>query len=150
MKVKDIMTTQVIAANQNTKITEVAKMMFENRIHAVPVVEDEKIVGIIAEDDFFSRNSNNIFLPSYIEFVKGASNTVEFSSEKDEKLKKLMNLEAKDIMTTECVSVLEDMDIAALLDFFRETGFASLPVLNNEEKLVGIVTLADIIGLIKI
>jgi CBS domain-containing protein len=149
MKIKDIMTTQVFTVNQDTKITEVADVMLKNRIHAVPVVEGGKVIGIIAEDDFFSRSANNIFLPSYIEFIKGTNAVDELVRDKKEKLDKLMNLEAKDIMTTECVSVLEDMDISSLLDFFRETKFATLPVLNSEEKLVGIVTLSDIIGLIK-
>jgi acetoin utilization protein AcuB len=149
MKVKDIMTTAVLTANEDTKITKIAEVMFKNRIHAVPVVDGETVIGIIAEDDFFSRDASNIFLPSYIEFVKGTSAVNELVRDKKEKLDKLMNLEAKDIMTKECVSVLEDMDIAALLDFFRETKFTTLPVLNNEEKLVGIVSFSDIIGLIK-
>lgn len=149
MKVKDVMTVQVLTATPESKITKVAEIMFENRIHALPVVEEGKVVGIIAEDDFFSRSTGNVFLPSYIEFMKGTGTINEISPDKKEKLEKLMNLEAKDIMTQECVTVLEDMDIVALLDFFRETKFMSLPVLNNEEKLVGIVTLSDIIGLIK-
>lgn len=149
MKVKDIMTTQVVTVGPDTKITKVAELMFKNRFHALPVIEENKIIGIIAESDFFTRGADNVFLPSYIDFIKGTKIVDAVSDEKQSKLNKLMNLEARDIMSKECVTILEDMDIAALLEFFRESKFTSIPVTNSEEKLVGIITLADILGLIK-
>jgi CBS domain-containing protein len=143
------MITNVISVSPDTKIVEVAQILFKNRIHAVPVVEEGKVVGIIAEDDFFTRDTNNVFLPSYIEFIKGTKIVDALVKEKQEKLSKLMSLEAKDIMTKECVSILEDMDLNGLLEFFRETRFMTLPVIDNKEKLIGIVTVSDIIGLMK-
>jgi CBS domain-containing protein len=150
MKVKDIMTNQVVSVSPDAKITEVAEILCKNRFHAVPVVEEEKVIGIIAEYDFFSRSSNNVFLPSYIKFIRETGIADALVTERQEKLDKLMNLKAEDVMSKECVTILEDMDIVALLEFFRETGYTTLPVIDNKDKLIGIVTLSDILGLIKI
>lgn len=150
MKVKDIMTVDVISVSPDTKITEIAQILFKNRIHAVPVIDEgKKIVGIVAEDDFFTRDASNVFLPSYIEFIKGTKIVDALVSEKQEKLNKLTGLEAKDIMTKECITVMEDLELNGLLDFFRETRFTSLPVTDKQNKLVGIITISDIIGMIK-
>lgn len=149
MKVKDIMVKKVITVAPNAKITEVAGILFKNRFHAVPVVEEGKVVGIITEDDFFTRGANNVFLPSYIEFIKGVKVVDNLTKENQEKMEKLVNLEAKDIMTKECISIVSEMDLKDLLEFFRETKFIALPVIDEGDKLVGIVTISDILGLIK-
>lgn len=149
MKVKDIMEKKVIAVSPDAKITEVAKILFEKRFHAVPVAEEGKIIGIITENDFFTRDTRNVFLPSYIEFIKGSKVADKLAKEKQEKVDELINLTARDIMTKDCVSILGDMNVEDLLEFFRETKFTSLPVVDSGDKLVGIITLADIIGLIK-
>jgi acetoin utilization protein AcuB len=143
------MTKNVITVAPETKITKVAEILSENRFHAVPVAEEGRVVGIVAEDDFFTRNSGNVFLPSYIQFIKGTKVVDALARGKKEKLEKLMNLEAKDIMSKDCVSILGEMDISDLLEFFRETKYTTLPVIDNQDKLIGIVTFSDIIGLIK-
>ncbi len=149
MKVKDIMTKKVVSVGPEAKIAEVAKIMSQNRFHAVPVLEKEEIIGIITEGDFFTRDSKNVFLPSYIDFIESAKITESLAEEKQGKIGKLLDVRARDIMTRECVSILDEMDIKDLLEFFRETKFTTLPVINNENKLIGIITLSDIIGLIK-
>lgn len=149
MKVKEIMVKKVIAVGPSTKITEVAKILFENKFHAVPVVEEGKVVGIVTENDFFTRDTQNVFLPSLIGFIKGSKITEKLAEEEQEKVDRLVNMEARDIMTKKCVSILGDMDVNDLLGFFRETKFNSLPVIDGDDKLIGIITLIDIIGLIK-
>lgn len=150
MKVMDIMTSPVVTVSPETKIIEVARVLFKNKFHAIPVVEDGKILGIITEDDFFTRDCENIFLPSYISFIRGIKMIDELEGEKRKEMERLINLEAKDIMSKNCVSILEDMDIKDLLLFFKETKFISLPVTNKSDKLVGIITVSDILELIKV
>jgi CBS domain-containing protein len=149
MQIKEIMTKNVITVEPDTRIAKVAEILFQNRIHAVPVMEGEKIAGIIAENDLFTRDSRNVFLPSYINFMEGTKMADKLNSEDQAKLDKLMNIEAKDIMSKNCFTIKEDADISSLLEIFRTTKYATVPVMNNEEKLVGIVTIFDIVGLIK-
>jgi len=151
MKVKDIMTSEVCFVLPNTKITEVAKVIFEKKFHGVPVLDEGgEIVGIITETDFFTKDSSNLFLPSYISFLRDSKLIDDLPEDKKIQIEKLLAAEAKDIMTPECVTILEDMSVNNLLDFFKDTKFTTLPVVNSDDKMVGIVTLADIIGLIKV
>lgn len=135
MKVKDVMTANVVTAIVSDKITKIAEIMSKNRFHALPVVENNnEIVGIVTEDDFFTRGSKIID---------------SLTHDKSEESQRLMNLEVKDIMSKECVTIMEEMDVSALIEFFRESRFSTLPVVNSSNRLVGIVTLSDILGLIK-
>jgi CBS domain-containing protein len=144
------MIQSVVTVSPETKVTEVAEILFKNKFHAIPVVENGKIVGIVTENDFFTRDCENIFLPSHINFIKGTEFIDKLKGEEKEELEKLIDLRAKDIMSKRCISILEDMDMKDLVEFFRETKFITLPVINKEDKLVGIITVSDIIGLIKV
>lgn len=148
MKVKDIMTKDVVFVSPEISIASVAEILFKNRFHGVPVVDEGKIIGIITEDDFFTKDSRNLFLPSYINFLQETRIADALTKEKQDKLERLMESKARDIMSENCVTILEDMDIRDLLNFFRETKFTTLPVVNEKDALVGIVTLADILGLV--
>jgi CBS domain-containing protein len=149
MKVKDVMTTQVVTVAPETRIGEVAEILFKNRFHGLPVVEKDKVVGIITESDFFTKDARNVFLPSYISFLQDTKIADALTTEKQKKVEQLMNTQAADIMNPSCTTILEDMDIKDLLNFFRETHFITLPVVDQSDQLVGVVTLADILGLIK-
>lgn len=57
MKARDVMVSPVITVNPNSSIREVAKKLLENRISAVPMVDDGgKLVGMISEGDLMHRS----------------------------------------------------------------------------------------------
>lgn len=149
MKVEDIMTRDVVTVTPETKITGVADIMFKNRFHGVPVVREKKVIGIVTEGDFFTRDQRNVFLPSYISFLKESKVAGNLSKDDKGKVEKLLNAEVGEIMNENCVTILKDMSLHDLIEFFKETKYNTLPVTNENNDLVGIVTLADVIGLIK-
>ena len=53
LKIKQIMSNQVIWVSPDTPIEEAARIMADNKIGGLPVVQDEKLVGIITETDIF-------------------------------------------------------------------------------------------------
>ena len=55
MKAKDIMTAPVATVGPETSVHEIAALLFERRISAVPVVEDDELVGIVSEADLLHR-----------------------------------------------------------------------------------------------
>ncbi|MCE5249061.1 CBS domain-containing protein [bacterium] len=57
-----------------------------------------------------------------------------------------MNHTARDIMTRKVIVVEEDTAIHDLIRIFVENMISCVPVMNNEKKLVGIVTKTDILG----
>jgi CBS domain-containing protein len=146
--VKDIMTQEVIFVSPEDGINEVAEKLTRNRIHGIPIVENDKVIGIITETDFFTKSFPGLYLPSYIDFLKDAEFVDAKDSEHRKKVKELINSKAKDIMTSPCVTVSPDTEISNIIDLMKIKQFVTLPVVDNQEKLVGIITIADIIKLI--
>lgn len=147
MKIKEIMTEKVITVNSDTKITDVAKILHKYNIHAVPVTEENKLVGIISETDFFTKSESEIYLPSYIEFLKD----LQLNNEDDErvaKYAKLLNAKAEDIMTKDCITLFPESDVEAMFKLVKEAKLHSVPVTDENNEIVGIITVADIIKLI--
>lgn len=55
MKINDIMTKEVVKVNSNESINQAAKMMKEHDIGAVPVYDNDKVIGIITDRDIVVR-----------------------------------------------------------------------------------------------
>lgn len=150
MLVKDIMTKKVVSVERRTKISELTNIMFENRLHGIPVVEDKKVVGIITESDFFTKDSGYIFLPSYISFLKQFRVSGEMPEKMQTEVERLFDATAEDIMSSKCVTVIQDMKLSDLLEFFKTTELATFPVVDENNDMVGIVALADMIKFVKV
>jgi CBS domain-containing protein len=152
MLVKQIMTKKVISVEPKTKVTDVAQLLTKHRIHGVPVVEGGKIMGIITETDFFIKDKEltNLYLPSYIDFLKKAKFAHKVSLGKKSKINKLLKAKAEDIMTADCFTVSPTLDAKELLKIIIAKKYFTIPVVNKEGKLTGIVTQSDIINLIKL
>jgi CBS domain-containing protein len=127
----------------------VADIIFQNRFHGVPVVEDNKILGIITEDDFFLKNYDDLYLPAYIKFIKENKLTDNLPEEIKVKIGKLLSAKAKDLMSIECLTVSPDMEVSELMETIKETKFTTFPVTDYEKNIVGIVTLSDVLGTVK-
>ena len=53
LRVKDVMTRNLVTISVNATIADAAKVMLEKKISGLPVIEDKKVVGIITESDIF-------------------------------------------------------------------------------------------------
>jgi CBS domain-containing protein len=51
IKVKEIMTNHVITISRDASVKEAARLMMEKKIGCLPVVENEKLVGLVTETD---------------------------------------------------------------------------------------------------
>ncbi len=143
------MIKKVIVVKENDKISEVASIMTEHRIHGTPVVKGGKLVGIITETDFFVKDLPDLYLPSYINFLKSTKMTGKIKNSKKKEINAIKKATAKDIMTTDCIAMTAGDDISDMIKIIKEKHIFTFPVVDNENNLVGIVTQADIIKLIK-
>lgn len=143
--VKDIMTTSVISVEPDLSLQKVATLLTEHRIHGVPVLDAGKIVGIITETDFFTKDSSNIYLPSYIDFMRKMRVASEMSGSRREMVDRLMQAKAKDIMSVPCQTVPESLPVKDLIVKFKQTGLSVFPVVDEYDTMVGIVAIADIL-----
>lgn len=148
-RVKDIMIRDVVFATPGTKVVELAETMFKFGFHGLPIIEDGKIVGIITENDFFIKDSGVLFLPSYISLLKETRIADDLPEEKKKKIKTILSLEAKDIMSKDVVTVSPEMEVPELLEFMKKTRFNTLPVTDDEKNMLGLVTLVDVIGMVR-
>jgi CBS domain-containing protein len=148
MKIKEIMTADVLTVNEDAPITEVAEIISQNKIHAVPVVDDGgKVLGIITETDFFTKDSANmVYLPSLIDFMKCGK--LNCSAEEKETYQAVMQAKARDIMTSKCENVSPEMELEDFIRLIKEKSFNSYMVVNDSGDLVGIITVADAIKLL--
>jgi CBS-domain-containing membrane protein len=151
MQVKDLMINNVIFVNPDTKVIKVAGLLMEHRIHGLPVVdENQKVVGVITESDFFIKSVPNLYLPSYIEFLQNTKIKDDLPSERKEEIEKLISAQARDIMTSPSINVYPETEFNEVMKIFIENHLYTLPVVDHENKLLGIVTQADVIQMIKV
>ena len=145
MNVSDIMTREVITAKENDPIVDVAHLISKNRIHSVPIVDDRGfLLGVVAESDFFTKSdSEDIYIPSYIELLQKLRFLETAEPEEKEKVRTLLLAKAGDVMTKDVVTIEEGKDVHELLDIVRTTGFSSIPVVGVDMRLLGIVTVID-------
>lgn len=57
----------------------------------------------------------------------------------------MKNLTAKDIMNSDVIVVADEMTVHELANFFTEKMISGAPVINKEGKLIGVVSLSDIV-----
>lgn len=140
---RDIMTPDPRTVARELPVTDAARLMAENRIGALPVLEGEKLIGIVTEGDLIMQEVK-IEYPTYIHLLDGfimyPPSTAKFESE----LKKAVGATVGDVMTSEPVTVQAATSIEDLATLMVEREVSRVPVLDGE-KLVGIVSKGDIV-----
>jgi len=140
---RDIMTPDPVVIGPSAKVTDAAKLMADNSVGALPVLEDDRLIGLVTEGDLIMRDVK-LEYPTYIHLLDGfimyPPSTVKFEHE----LKKAVAATVRDVMsvdpvTVECTAPIED--VASLL---ADQGVSRLPVLEDD-RLVGIISKADIV-----
>ena len=117
MKVSDAMTPDVHLVEPGTSICDAAKMMAEIDAGALPVAENDRLVGMITDRDIAIR-------------------AVAMSKSPDTAV--------REVMSTEVLYCYEDQDLEDVAGNMSEEKVRRLPVLNREKRLVGIISLGDV------
>lgn len=143
LRAKDIMTTQVITVSPETEIAQAAKLLLENHINGVPVVDPEnRLVGILCQSDLISQQKK-LPIPSLFTFLDGY---IPLSSTRqiEKQVQKIAATTVAHAMTTDPVTVEPDTSIQDVAALMVDKNFHSLPVLDKG-RLVGIVGKEDIL-----
>ncbi|HQD51171.1 MAG TPA: CBS domain-containing protein [Defluviitaleaceae bacterium] len=144
MKAKDIMERNVLAIKKDVFVKDIAKIMFDNKISGLPVVDDEnKVIGVVTEKDLFLKEKESTF-PAYIEFL-GSLLFSEEIKKYDEELKKLSQTTAEEIMTREVHTITEDATIEEIANIMVNKNVNRVPVVDKGGRIVGIVSRADML-----
>ena len=117
-KVGDVMTGRPRAVTPQTPLTEVAELMDTEDVGSIPVVEDDRLVGIVTDRDIVVRA-----------IAKG----------KDPK-----GMPASAVSSRELVTVHPDDDLSDALELMARHQVRRLAVTGQDERLVGVVSQADV------
>lgn len=145
MKVSKILTHDVVTISPEATVQEIARLMIKHNLNGLPVIENDKLIGIVTEGDIIMKKAK-LHLPNYIQLLDsflylGNPDEVEID------LKKILATKAKEIMTTNPVTIKLDSTVEELADIMHENHTNPIPVMD-EDKMVGIVSRSDLIALI--
>jgi CBS domain-containing protein len=143
LKVKDIMTKEAITVSPDTEIVSAAKILLENRINGMPVIDAfGRLVGIICQSDLVAQQKA-IPIPSVFTFLESF---IPLTSMKrmDKEMEKIAALTVKEAMTLEPVTVSPETDIEEVAKLMVDKKYHTLPVMDGG-KVVGIVGKEDVL-----
>ena len=143
LKVKDIMTRELITVSPETEIVHATKLLLENRINGVPVTDETgKLVGILCQSDLIAQQKK-LPIPSFFTFLNGL---IPMTSMKqiEKQVQKITATTVAQAMTKNPVTVQPGTDIEEVAALMVDNNFHTIPVVD-EGKLVGIVGKEDIL-----
>lgn len=118
MQVKEVMTERVSVIGPETQIPEVARKMRDEDIGSLPVVENERLIGIVTDRDIVVRA-----------VADGAD---------------IRTTTARDAMSPRILYCFEDQTVEEVLENMGEQQIRRLPVVDRGKRLVGVVSLGDL------
>ena len=116
--IRDVMTPNPSCVSEKDSIRDVARIMAREDTGVVPVVDGKKVIGMITDRDIVVR---------LIAEGKDPSNT-----------------RVNEAMTKSVRSVREDAQINEVLNLMGNADIRRVPVVNQNDEIVGIVSLGDI------
>ncbi|GMR21643.1 MAG: CBS domain-containing protein [Gammaproteobacteria bacterium] len=136
MKVEDVMTSNVRTVTSDNKLGEVVSLMCLYRYSGIPVVDDGKLIGIVAESDVLRK-----MFPKLEDLMSNMA-TVDY----DEQLRQysnVVNLTVKNVMTPTVITIRPDMHILQAASMMVGRKFRRIPVAVGD-KLLGMVSMGDV------
>ncbi|GAB3066448.1 CBS domain-containing protein [Virgibacillus ainsalahensis] len=143
MKIKEFMIEDVISVKEEMTIKELLEILVSNKIGGVPVASDDHtLLGIISDGDVIrylqpqGRTVYDMF-------------TLILVNEKEDlahRLKYSMTRQVKEIMRAKKIqSVKPEDNIEKALDIFSKYHIKKIPVVDNSNHIVGVVSRGDVI-----
>ena len=126
LRVVDVMTREPLTVTATETIGEADDLMSQNKILQLPVVKGKELVGIITDRDIRSFLSGSLLAsPDQREMA--------------------LKTRIREIMTSEPITVSPDDDLEEAVELLIEEKVGGIPVVDEAEGLVGIVTYVDVL-----
>lgn len=131
--ISSIMSKHLKTVAPDSPATEIDTLFKENRIHHIPVLDEErKVVGIIGKSDF-------------LYLLRGYTS---HETDRFRETAKLRAFKAMEIMQEEVETLVESEPIKKAVHLLAENRYQALPILNKEGSICGIVTTHDILNMV--
>ena len=143
-RAKDIMTTDVIVANKNDIIANVANLLIKEKIGGLPVVDEEnKVVGIISETDIMKKESH-VDSPRMLNFIQVIIFLDDMKKFEDE-MRAIAAYKVEDLMSKDIITVNENDTFDYVANVMINKSINRVPVVDENNFLKGIICRYDII-----
>jgi CBS domain-containing protein len=146
--IQDFMTPNPIAVRPSDFIETVVQLLEEHRISGLPVVDDQNhVVGVISEGDLLIRESP-LQPPLHFTLLGGV---IYFDSPSHfhQQMKKAMGMLVQDVMTAKPITITPEASLVDAAQLMRSKKVNRLPVLDQQQALIGIITRHDLICALK-
>ncbi|MBS5788355.1 MAG: CBS domain-containing protein [Clostridioides difficile] len=141
---KEVMTTDVIVAKEEDSIADVAKLLIEERIGGLPVINSEnKVVGIISETDIIKKEKY-IEPPMFVNLLEGIIFLDDIRKMEND-IKKVAAYKVEDLMSKDIIMVNENDSFDYVANIMIKKSINRVPVVDDDSKLKGIICRYDII-----
>src|ERR1700739_1196191 len=144
MQARDVRVSPVITARKSATVREITQILVENRISAVPVVDNVgKLVGIVTESDLMRRAEAGTEHPYswWVNFLAGDA-TIAADYVKSHAAK------IEDIMTSDVVTATPQTPLHAIAALLEEHRIKRVPIVGEDGNLIGIVSRANLIQVV--
>ncbi len=133
-----IMTQPAVVVDQEMPIVSAAQLLAEQGISGGPVVnQDGRVIGVVSEKDFLKEMGFGE-TPSFMQIATHCLNN------KSCMIGKLHHKTVRDIMSKPPITGDSKMSIIAISTLFTQKGINRLPIVNTDERPIGIVTRTDL------
>jgi CBS domain-containing protein len=140
MKAHEAMTKNVITVGANTPVREIAALLVQHRISAVPVLSDDgKVVGIVSQTDLGHRSETGT--------EKRRKWWLEMFADSNSKARDYIKIHgrvANDVMTRFVASVSKDAQLSEVAEILDTHRIRQVPVMEDG-KLAGMISRADLV-----
>jgi CBS domain-containing protein len=145
MKVRDLMRSPLITVNPDTLVGQIARLLVENAMSAVPVTDDKgSLAGIVTESDLVVKHAH-VHGPTYLGILGGV---IPFETRRqDEEIRRALGVTAADVMTTKVFSIAPDADVDDAATVMVEERAQNLAVVEDG-RVVGVLSQRDIVRLL--
>jgi CBS domain-containing protein len=145
--VRDIMDSEPATVSPETPVEEIVATLRHHGIPGVPVVDgDGRCVGIVTEADLvLPDDQGDLHLPHYINLF-GGTVFLEPLGRYEQRLRKAFASTAEDMMTREPDTIAAGATAKEAARLIHDTGHNRLPVVDEDGRLVGVVTRLDVLG----
>jgi len=131
MLVQDVMTRSPVTVGASTSVTQAVTALAEHRISTLPVVDRTgRVVGVVGETDLL-RDAFRGDPRTHLTLDRDASHPLATS--------------VAEVMTSPAISVHRTTDVSEVVDLMSSQRFKSLPVVDDGNRIVGVVSRSDLV-----
>jgi CBS domain-containing protein len=139
LKARDVMVSPVITVDVSATVQDVARLLLQNRISAVPVLDGGKLVGIVSEGDLLHRaeagtqRRRSWWLDLVASDAALAADYVQSNSRR-----------VADVMSTRVITATPETPLTEIASLLEKHAIKRVPIVSDG-KLVGIVSRANLL-----